>query len=116
MVWELSGDCHNPFISDNIRCDTFEGVLQCLHFRDNALVDGDSYYKVHPIFNNLNSGARFFLPTLDPKFSVDEVMIPYFGRHSTKQFIRGKPVRYGYKVIITIIIIIINMIPFLVSQ
>ncbi|KAK3881612.1 hypothetical protein Pcinc_011469 [Petrolisthes cinctipes] len=24
-------------------------------------------------------------------------MIPYFGRHPTKQFIRGKPVRWGYK-------------------
>ena len=27
-------------------------------------------------------------------------MIPYFGRHSSKQFIRGKPVRFGYKVTI----------------
>jgi hypothetical protein len=25
-------------------------------------------------------------------------MIPYFGGHPTKQFIRGKPVRFGYKI------------------
>ncbi len=25
-------------------------------------------------------------------------MIPYFGHHSSKQFIHGKPIRYGYKV------------------
>ncbi len=25
-------------------------------------------------------------------------MVPYYGRHSTKQYIHGKPVRYGYKV------------------
>ena len=25
-------------------------------------------------------------------------MIPYFGRHSCKQFIRGKPIRFGYKI------------------
>ncbi len=31
-------------------------------------------------------------------FSCDEVMVPYYGRHSTKQYIHGKPVRYGYKV------------------
>ena len=28
---------------------------------------------------------------------VDEAMVPYFGRHGCKQFIRGKPLRYGYK-------------------
>ncbi|KAK9694560.1 Transposase IS4 [Popillia japonica] len=26
-----------------------------------------------------------------------ESMIPYFGQHSCKQFIKGKPIRYGYK-------------------
>lgn len=25
-------------------------------------------------------------------------MIAYYGRHSCKQFIRGKPIRFGYKV------------------
>ena len=98
MVWELSGDCHNPFIASAIRRDTFEAVLSCLHFRDNATFDGDVYHKVRPIFDVLNSGARFFLPTEDPKYSIDECMVPYYGRHSTKQFIRGKPVRYGYKI------------------
>lgn len=30
-------------------------------------------------------------------FSVDECIVPYFGRHSSKQFIRGKPNRFGFK-------------------
>ena len=29
--------------------------------------------------------------------SVDESMLPYFGRHECKQFIRNKPVRFGFK-------------------
>ena len=29
--------------------------------------------------------------------SIDESMVPYFGKHSAKQFIKGKPIRYGYK-------------------
>ena len=29
--------------------------------------------------------------------SIDEQMVPYFGRHSAKIFIRGKPIRFGYK-------------------
>ncbi|KAK9744357.1 Transposase IS4 [Popillia japonica] len=28
---------------------------------------------------------------------IDESMVPYYGRHGTKQFIRGKPIRWGYK-------------------
>uniref|UniRef100_A0A8C4S861 PiggyBac transposable element-derived protein domain-containing protein n=1 Tax=Erpetoichthys calabaricus TaxID=27687 RepID=A0A8C4S861_ERPCA len=27
----------------------------------------------------------------------DESMVPYFGRHGCKQFIRGKPIRFGFK-------------------
>nr|XP_054919882.1 piggyBac transposable element-derived protein 3-like isoform X1 [Dermacentor andersoni] len=30
--------------------------------------------------------------------SYDESMIEYYGRHGCKQFIRGKPIRFGYKV------------------
>lgn len=29
--------------------------------------------------------------------SLDEQMVPYFGRHSCKMYIRGKPIRFGYK-------------------
>jgi hypothetical protein len=29
--------------------------------------------------------------------SIDEQMIPYFGRHSCKMFMKGKPVRFGFK-------------------
>ena len=28
---------------------------------------------------------------------VDESIIPYYGKHGTKQFIRGKPIRFGFK-------------------
>jgi hypothetical protein len=37
-----------------------------------------------------------FVP--EQNLSYDESMIKYYGRHGCKQFIRGKPVRFGYKV------------------
>ena len=46
MVWEEKGDCYNPLIAGNIRRDTLEAVLQCLHFRDNSKADDDPYFKV----------------------------------------------------------------------
>ena len=30
--------------------------------------------------------------------SIDESMVQYFGFHSTKHFIKGKLIRYGYKI------------------
>lgn len=29
--------------------------------------------------------------------SIDEQMVPYFGRHYCKMFIRMKPIRFGFK-------------------
>lgn len=37
-----------------------------------------------------------FVPVQD--LNYDESMIEYFGRHGCKQCIRGKPIRFGYKV------------------
>lgn len=34
---------------------------------------------------------------LEEHLYVDESMIPYYGRHYAKQFIRGKPIRFGFK-------------------
>ena len=96
MVWEQKEDCYCPFIADNVRRREIESVLQCLHFRDNTKQNDDVFFKVRPIFDNLNSGGKWF--TDEGNYSVDEIMIPYFGNHSCKQFIRGKPVRFGYKV------------------
>lgn len=30
--------------------------------------------------------------------SIDEQMVPYFGRHSAKMYVKGKPVRFGFKI------------------
>ena len=31
------------------------------------------------------------------ELSVDESIIPYYGRHGAKQFIKGKPIRFSFK-------------------
>ena len=32
--------------------------------------------------------------------SIDESMVPYFGRHGAKQYIHGKPIKFGYKLLV----------------
>ena len=97
MYWQCCPDTFSPLVSDNIRRDVFEAVLYCTHFTNNAIVDNDRFRKVRPLFDNLNKTAKQFLPITEHR-SIDEMMIPYFGHHSDKQFIRGKPIRYGFKV------------------
>jgi len=96
MLWEAKVDCHNGMIAEAIRRDEADAVLKCLHFCDNLVMDGDSFYKVRPIFSNLNQSSCWYVGA--ESYSVDETMIPYFGRNRNKQFIYGKPIRYGYKV------------------
>ena len=97
MLWEQKKDCrHSNLIAEAIRRDEAEAVLKCLHFKDNTKMDGDTYFKVRPILTNLNKAAKYNIGA--GAFSVDEVMIPYFGRHGMKQYIHGNPVCYGYKV------------------
>jgi DNA excision repair protein ERCC-6 len=98
MLWQQKADCYNQLVAENIRRREVDAVLSCLHFRDNSNIDEDGYYKVRPIFQNLNKCCSRWTQTDDGVYSVDESMIPYYGRHSSKQYIRGKPVRYGYKV------------------
>ena len=31
-------------------------------------------------------------------FSIDESMVPCYGRHGCTQFIKGKPIRFGFKI------------------
>ena len=49
------------------------------------------------VIDCLNSNFLKFMK-MDSSLSIDESMIEYFGSHPYKQFIRGKPIRFGFKV------------------
>ena len=52
--------------------------------------------KVEPLYDLLNEKIQQFgIP--HEELSIDESMVPYYSRHSCKQFIRAKPIRFGYK-------------------
>nr|CAH7761370.1 unnamed protein product [Callosobruchus chinensis] len=53
-------------------------------------------YKIRPLMNKLNNKFQQF-GIFHKDLSIDEAMIKCFGHHSSKQFIRGKPVRFVYK-------------------
>jgi hypothetical protein len=51
---------------------------------------------VRPLMNKLNKNFIQW-GILHENLSIDEAMVKYYGHHSSKQFIRGKLVKFGYK-------------------
>ena len=52
--------------------------------------------KILLLYDFLNASLIQF-GIFDKNLSIDEAMMPYFGRHSCKMFIRGKPIHFRYK-------------------
>jgi hypothetical protein len=47
MLWERQPDCFNQLVSNSIRRTQMDSMLACLHFRDNANLNSDGFYKVN---------------------------------------------------------------------
>ena len=98
IYWERERDAHNEqLVTKAISRDKFDFVMKNIHFQDNNHLDtSDKFAKIRPLFQHLN---KTFLEhgKLELSHSVDEAMFPYYGRHGAKQFMKGKPIRDGYK-------------------
>ncbi|KAL3053630.1 hypothetical protein OYC64_006036 [Pagothenia borchgrevinki] len=95
MYWSLDSDVHNESISDAMQRNRFDEIMASIHVVDNTKINDDPFLKVRPIFSELNQSYKVM--PFQEWLSVDESMIRYYGRHGCKQFIRGKPIRFGYK-------------------
>lgn len=98
LYWDTGEDMRNELIYKSMRRDRFIQIMRFLHFNDNTKLDpADKMTKLRPFINLLKTRfLEHFVP--DQDISYDESMIEYYGRHGCKQFIRGKPIRFGYKV------------------
>ncbi|KAJ8871769.1 hypothetical protein PR048_028109 [Dryococelus australis] len=91
MFWKTSADTFNQLVANALTRDRFKFIMGNIHVCDNYAIDKSS-----STFSELNNP---FLPNA-PHYEnhcVDETMVPYFGKHRCKLFIRGKPIHYGYK-------------------
>lgn len=90
MYWENSSDCGIPIIYNAMKRDRFTFIMTHLHCCDNTnLSENDKFTKVRQLFDKLNNKFVNFAP-FEENHSVDEAMVPYYGGHPCKQFIRGK--------------------------
>ena len=97
MFWERSPDVENGAVSSKMSRNRFDEIMKYLHQADNTDIDAnDKFSKVRPLLIKLNEKCLSnYLP--EEAISIDESMVPYFGRHGCKQFMKSKPVKFGYK-------------------
>ena len=96
MCWEMCLDSRNTIVASLFTQNRFLNVLQYLHLADNNnLNSSDKFSKVNPLLRMLNESClENFIP--EKNMSIDELMVPYYGRHGFKQYIQTKPVKFGY--------------------
>ena len=75
----------------------FGDIKKLIHFADNNnLPAGDKLAKIQPLKDRVIASLQQF-GVFAKDLAIDEQMVSYFGRHSAKIFICGKPIRFGYK-------------------
>ncbi|KRZ83354.1 PiggyBac transposable element-derived protein 3 [Trichinella sp. T8] len=73
-------------------------LIKYFHVVDNMrFQEGDKLAKISPMYENMGKRLRQW-GILDEALSIDVCMVPYHGHHSCITFIKGKPIRFGFKV------------------
>ena len=94
MFWERDADTHNDLVAKSVSRNRFEFITSNIHCCDNLTIDkNDKYAKVRPMFEKLDQKFLEFTPH-NENFIIDEAMIAYYGKHTCKQFMKSKPVRW----------------------
>ena len=97
MYWEMSSDSRNTIVASLFTRNRFLDVLHYLHLADNnSLNPSDKFSKKNPLFKVINESCLQNLIS-EKNVSIDESMVPYYGRHGCKQYFQNKPVKFGYK-------------------
>lgn len=97
LYWAQEDDVYNAAVANCMSRNRFDHIMKYLHLPDNTNIPvNDKIAKVRPLYDHLNQRFLKYFP-MTREVSIDESMVPYFGKHSMKQCIRGKPIRFGYK-------------------
>jgi len=96
MYWEQKSRINT--IADNMTRNRFFELRFCYHVIDNNTIPTnniDRFIKVRPLYDLLKKRCNE-LP-VEQNICVDEQMVPFKGKLSVKQYMRGKPNPWGIK-------------------
>ena len=99
LYWSLHPNFDCPIIREAMSKNRFMALKKYFHLNNNLEIPEnckDRCFKIRPLIEKMNKNFLQFGYFSD-KYSVDEKIVGYYGRHPIKQFVRGKPVRFGFK-------------------
>ena len=94
--WSTAEDLEAPIFSSIMARDRFRVIKSCLHIADYHNLAQSKVAKILPLLELLRTNSQQF-GVFHKNLSIDESMVPYLGLHSAKQYIKGKPIKFGYK-------------------
>lgn len=99
LYWSTDENFECAIVRNAMSRNRYKDIKKYLHFNNNNdIPDGctDRCYKIRPLVDLFNKNFQQF-GYFGCHYSVDEKIVEYFGKHPMKQFIRGKPIRFGFK-------------------
>ncbi|XP_049947571.1 piggyBac transposable element-derived protein 3-like [Schistocerca serialis cubense] len=99
LYWSQDEDVGIPIIKTAMSRNKYQKLKTWLHFQDNDLDNENKHnhgFKIRPLLKMINESLQKFVLS-EENLSIDEMIDKYYGRSGLKQFIRGKPIRFGYK-------------------
>uniref|UniRef100_A0A915HUB4 PiggyBac transposable element-derived protein domain-containing protein n=1 Tax=Romanomermis culicivorax TaxID=13658 RepID=A0A915HUB4_ROMCU len=95
--WSMADDLSNGVVPKIMSRKRFHELKTYLHLVDNLNLEPGKAAKVTPFYRHLSKRFQKIGGIFVENLSIDESIVPYFGHHSCKMFIRGKPIHFGYK-------------------
>ena len=101
MHWSTQLGPLSEIASEVMSRNRWEEIKSRLHIVDNSTLDPnpsnnkDKLFKVRPLVGHLRSKFQEIPMTQD--LCIDEQMVPFKGTSSMKQYVAGKPHKWGYK-------------------
>lgn len=97
MYWCRAEDCNTPLVYETMPRQRFRDIKKYLHLCNNDTIDlEDKLGKVRQFIEMFCKKLQQF-GIFSENLSIDEEMIPYTGKHSAKMYMRGKPIKFGFK-------------------
>ena len=95
--WECGQYVGNERIRNVMSRSRFEKIFQNLHSSDNTKDDkSDKGYKVRSLINHFNQSFSECVSD-DCTQSIDKHMVKFTRRLSMKQYVKNKPIKWGFK-------------------
>lgn len=97
--WSEQEDLGIPLVKNAFSRNTYLEMKSLIHFTNNSEANDnkhDKSFKIRPLLNLLNTRFQQW-GVFHQHLAVDEMIVKYYGHNALKQFIRAKPIRFGFK-------------------